>query len=192
MVSYLTAEHMLNRGRVSKGDRVLVTGASGGVGSALVQLAKRRGAEVVALVGKGKEGQVQAIGADVAINRGAALGAVLQDAGLDSVDVILDIVAGPQVSALLDVLCAGGRFVVAGAIAGAVTEIDWRKVYLKHFDILGSTMGTMKEAEDLVGYITASEIKPLLSKTYALSEIVQAQEEFLEKRFFGKLVIISC
>lgn len=190
MVSYLTAEHMLNRGRVSKGDRVLVTGASGGVGSALVQLAKRRGAEVIAVVGKGKEEQIQTIGADLVINRGVALGAALRNAGLDTVDVVTDIVAGPQVFELLDTLCAGGRFVIAGAIAGPITKIDWRKVYLKHLDIFGSTMGTMKEAEDLVGYIVRSEIKPLLSKTYALSEIVLAQQEFMEKKFFGKLVLV--
>lgn len=190
MVSYMTAEHMLNRGRVSKGDRVLVTGASGGVGSALVQLAKRRDALVIAVVGTGKEHQVKSIGADLAINRGVAIRPALQAAGLDAVDVIADIVAGPQVSELLDVLPPGGRFVIAGAIAGPVTEIDWRKVYLKHLDILGSTMGTMKEAEGLVAYISSSQIKPLLSRTFPLSEIIQAQRDFLEKKFFGKLALI--
>ena len=190
MVSCLTAEHMLNRGRVSRSDRVLVTGASGGVGSALVQLAKRRGAQVIAVVGKGKEHQVQSIGADLVIKRGAEISAGLQDLGLESVDVVVDIVAGPQATALLDVLCPGGRFVIAGAIAGPLTEIDWRKVYLKHLEILGSTMGTTKEAEDLVRYIASTEIKPVLAKIYPLSEIVKAQKSFLEKQFFGKLALV--
>lgn len=190
MVSALTAEHMVNRARVSKGDRVLVTGASGGVGSALVQLVKRRGAQVIAVVGSEKEQQVQSLGADFVIHRGAEMSAGLQDVGLDTVDVVVDVVAGPQAPALLDVLGPGGRFVIAGAIAGPLTEIDWRKVYLKHLDILGSTMGTMKEAEDLVRYIRSAEIRPVLTKTYPLREIVEAQKAFLEKQFFGKLVLV--
>ena len=190
MVSYLTAEHMLNRGRVCKEDCILVTGASGGVGSALIQLAKRRGARVIAVVGRGKDHQVRSIGADVVCIRGTPLLTCLQHSGLQTVDVVADVVAGPQTDELLDVLGSGGRFVTAGAIAGPVTEFDWRKVYLKHLDILGSTMGTRKEAEDLVRYITASEIQPLLSKTYPISEIVQAQISFLEKRFFGKIVLV--
>ncbi|WP_447971089.1 alcohol dehydrogenase family protein [Nitrospira sp. M1] len=190
MVSYLTAEHMLNRGRVSKNDRVLVTGASGGVGSALVQLAKRRGAQVIAVVGKGKDLQVRSIGADVICIRGANLHTCLRNSEIGTVDVVVDIVAGSQTAELLDVLSPGGRFVTAGAIAGSVTEFDWRKVYLKHLDILGSTMGTRQEAEDLIRYITASEIQPLLSETYPISEMVQAQTSFLEKQFFGNIVLI--
>ena len=190
MVSYLTAEHMLNRGRVSKGDRVLVTGASGGVGSALVQLAKRREAQVIAVVGQGKDNQVLSIGADFACIRGREINSTLRAFGLESVDVVVDIVGGAQVAELLDVLGQAGRFVIAGAIAGYLTEVDWRKVYLKHLDILGSTMGTMEEAEALVRYISLSEIKPLLSETYPLTEIVQAQKCFLEKQFFGKIVMV--
>lgn len=190
MVSYLTAEHMLNRARVSKGDRVLITGASGGVGSALVQLSKRRGAQVVAIVGKGKEDPVRRIGADGVIQRGAAIASGLEALGLTEVDVAADIVAGPQARELLDALASGGRLVVAGAIAGPLTEIDWRKVYLKHLDLFGSTMGTVQEAEDLVGYIVKKEIQPVLANTYPLQDIVHAQETFLQKHFFGKLVLV--
>jgi D-arabinose 1-dehydrogenase-like Zn-dependent alcohol dehydrogenase len=75
------------------------------------------------------------------------------------------VVGGPQVSEVLDALRSGGRFVTAGAIAGAVTEIDWRKIYLKHLDVLGSTLGTVQEARDLVGYIESKEIKPLLAQS---------------------------
>lgn len=190
MVSYLTAEHMLNRARIRQGDRVLITGASGGVGSALVQLAKRQSAQVVAVVGKGKEAQVLAIGADGVLQRGENLQAGLNCLGLDTVNVVADIVAGPQSSELLDVLSIEGRFVIAGAIAGAITEIDWRKIYLKHLDVLGSTMGTAAEANDLVRYIANGEIKPLLAQTFRLDQIVEAQQTFLQKQFFGKLAIV--
>jgi NADPH:quinone reductase-like Zn-dependent oxidoreductase len=190
MVSYLTAEHMLNRARVRQGDRVLITGSSGGVGSALVQLAKRRNAQVIAIVGKGKENPVMAIGADAILHRGEIIQTELQRLGLETVDVVADVVAGLQSSELLDVLSIGGRFVIAGAIAGAITEIDWRKIYLKHLDVLGSTMGTATEANDLVRYIADGEIKPLLAQTFQLDQIVEAQQTFLQKQFFGKLAIV--
>ncbi len=190
MISYLTAEHMLNRGRVSRDDWVLVTGSSGGVGSALIQLSKRRGAHVIAVVGQGKEQQVMSIGADSVIQRGANIRAGLSALGRETVDVAADVVGGSQAAELIDVLRPGGRFVIAGAIAGHTTEIDWRKVYLKHLDILGLTMGMMQEARDLIRYITSAEIRPLLARTYPLSAIVEAQKFFLEKRFFGKLALI--
>lgn len=191
MVSYLTAEHMLNRGGVQRGQTVLVTGASGGVGSALLQLAKRRGAKIIAVVSHGKEAQAQEIGADFIIQRGSRIQDGLDRIGEPHVDVAMDVVGGPQVNELLDVLRPGGKFVIAGAIGGPVTKIDWRMVYLKYIDILGSTLGTMEESTDLVGYIERGEIKPLLYKAYPLQDIVQAQTDFINKKFFGKLVVVA-
>ena len=185
MVSYLTAEHMLNRSAVKAGDHILITGASGGVGSALLQLAKRRDALVSCVIGKGKENFALSLGADTVYTRGE-----IADLNDESVDVIADVVGGQQASALLDSLVFGGRFVIAGAISGPEAKIDWRKVYLKHLTLLGSTMGTPQEARDLTIYIEAEEIKPLLHATYALKELVKAQQAFMEKRFLGKLAII--
>ena len=185
MVSYLTAEHMLNRADVKAGDHILITGASGGVGSALLQLAKRRDARVSCVIGRGKEDFALSLGADTVYTRGEI--ADLKD---ESVDVIADVVGSDQASSLLDSLEFGGRFVIAGAIAGAVAKIDWRKVYLKHLTILGSTMGTPQEARDLATYIEAEEIRPVLHATYVLKELVKAQQAFLEKRFLGKLAIM--
>lgn len=190
MVSYLTAEHMLNRGGVSQGQTVLVTGASGGVGSALLQLAKRRGANIIAVVSHGKESQAQAIGADFTIERGSRIRDGLGRIGISQVDAVIDVVAGTQVNELLDILRPEGKFVIAGAIGGPVTKIDWRTVYLKYIDILGSTLGTMDESRDLVRYIEGGEIRPLLHKAYPLKDIVQAQTDFINKKFFGKLVVV--
>ena len=190
MVSYLTAEHMLNRGGVARGQTVLVTGASGGVGSALLQLAKRRGTKIIAVVSRGKEAQAQEIGANFIIQRGSRIRDGLNRIGVPHVDVVIDVVAGAQVNELLDILRPGGKFVIAGAIGGPVTKIDWRMVYLKYIDILGSTLGTMEEAKDLVRYIEGKEIRPLLYKAYPLKNIVQAQTDFLSKKFFGKLVVV--
>lgn len=93
--SWSTAEGMLERASVSAGDRVLITGASGGVGSAAVQLAKRRGAEVIALCSASKAAEVEALGADRVVSRGSSL---LEQLGTESVQVVVDLVAGPPVA----------------------------------------------------------------------------------------------
>jgi NADPH:quinone reductase-like Zn-dependent oxidoreductase len=191
MCSYLTGEHMLNRARLKTGETVLVTGASGGVGSGLVQLAKIRGAHVIALVGKGKEDKLGKLGVDAVITRGEMdiYSAVMKISGKPVVDVVTDVVAGPLIPDLLEVLRPGGRYVTAGAIAGPIVEVDWRTIYLKQLDLFGSTLGTQQEAKDLVEYITTGQLMPLLAGTYPLNQLVQAQKDFKKKQFFGKLVI---
>ena len=190
--AYVTGERMLNRARVTAGETVFVTGASGGVGSGLVQLAQVRGARVVALAGPGKEQQVREIGAEVVITRGAGnLGEAGRDAlGDRPIDVVADLVAGPMFPDLLNLLRPEGRYVTAGAIAGPQVKLDLRTLYLKHLEMIGSTMGTRKEFADLMGYIVAGRIKPLLARAYPLSEIRRAQQDFMDKAFFGKLVLV--
>jgi NADPH:quinone reductase-like Zn-dependent oxidoreductase len=191
MCAYLTAEHMLNRARLKKAETIIVTGASGGVGSALIQLAKIRGANVVAITGRGKERSLQELEVDAIVTRGEPdfHSALRDQLGKTSIDVVADVVAGPLVSDLLEILGHRGRYVTAGAIANPNVTIDWRKIYLKQLDVLGSTLGTQKEAEDLIGYITLDRVKPLLARTYPLVQIVQAQKDFKKKQFLGKLVI---
>jgi NADPH:quinone reductase-like Zn-dependent oxidoreductase len=190
--SYVTGERMLNRARVVAGETVFVTGASGGVGSALVQLAALRGARVVALTSAGKEAQARDIGAEVVITRGQGdlVEAVNDALGDRPVDVVADLVAGDMFPDLLNLLRPEGRYVTAGAIAGPMVELDLRTLYLSHLEIIGSTMGTRKEFVDLMGYITQGRIKPLLAQTYPLEDIHRAQQDFLDKKFFGKLVLI--
>ena len=184
--AWSTAENMLHRGKVGA-EIVLITGASGGVGSSAVQLAKLRGATVIALAGKSKAGDVLAIGADRVIDRDADLVKAL---GANSVDVVLDLVGGPGWPKLLDVLKKGGRYVISGAIAGPVAQIDLRTLYLKDLTLLGATFQEEEVFENLVSYIEADRIRPVVAKTYPLQDIVQAQKDFLEKGHVGKLVLI--
>ena len=184
--AYSTAEGMLHRAQVGA-ERVLVTGASGGVGSAAVQLAKRRGAYVIALASARKQDEVAALGADEVIDRNADLVAAL---GRDSVDVVVDLVAGDGWPALLDVLKRGGRYATAGAIAGPLVELDVRTLYLKDLTLIGCTFQDDIVFENLVGYIERNEIRPVVAKTYALADIAEAQQAFLDKQFTGKLVLI--
>jgi NADPH:quinone reductase-like Zn-dependent oxidoreductase len=183
---------MLNRARVSAGESVLVTGASGGVGSGLVQLARLRGARVIALVGSGKEDQARALGTESVIARdtGNLPAAVARVTGGRPIDVVADVVGGDVFADLLNVLRPMGRYVTAGAIAGPVVRLDLRTLYLKQLELVGSTMGTHEEFASLVEHIASGRIKSLLARTYPLSDIRQAQRDFMNKNFFGKLVLI--
>ena len=184
--AYSTAENMLHRASVGA-ERVLVTGASGGVGSAAVQLAKRRGAHVVAVAGTAKADAVRATGADEVLDRNADLAAAI---GRDSIDAVIDLVAGPSWPRLLDVLRRGGRYAAAGAIAGPLVELDVRTLYLKDLTLFGCTFQEDAVFANLVSYIERGEIRPLVAGTFPLSEIGRAQEAFLAKRFTGKLVLV--
>ena len=189
--AYITAENMLTRARVSKGETLLITGASGGVGSALVQLAKRRGAVVLALAGASKVEQVKAVGADAVFPRDIddLSAAIAEVTGAPSIDVVADVVAGPIFETLLEALHRGGRYVTAGAIAGPIVKLDVRTLYLKDLELIGATVPTPEIFPTLLRYIEAQEIKPLLAKSYPLAEIRLAQQDFLDKKFVGKLVL---
>ena len=185
--AYSTAEGMLHRTDVQAGERVLVTGASGGVGSAAIQLAKRRGAEVIAVAAQSKADEVRDLGADGVIPRGEN---IVSHLGRDTVHVIIDLVAGPQWPELPDVLRRGGRYAVAGAIAGPMVELDIRTLYLKDLTFFGCTFQEDVVFENLVSYIERGEIRPVVAKTYPLAEIARAQEDFQSKKFTGKLVLV--
>lgn len=185
--AYSTPEGMVHRAGVGPEDAVLITGASGGVGSAAVQLAKRRGAKVIAVAGAAKAAQVLALGAAQVVPRGESLVAAL---GRDSVDVVIDVTAGPGFPELPEVLRRGGRYAVAGAITGPIVELDIRNLYLKDLSFFGCTFYDDVVFENLVSYIERDEIRPNIGKTYPLEQIVAAQQEFLSKSIGGKIVLI--
>ena len=184
--AYGTSENMLHRAGVSAGETVLVAGASGGVGSATVQLAKRRGARVIGICGAAKSERVREIGADRVVARGAD---IVEALGAESVDVVVDNVGGASFPQMLEVLRRGGRYVSSGAIAGPVVELDLRTMYLKDITLIGCTAWDEPVFGNLIDYIERGEIRPLVAKTFPLSEIAAAQAEFLKKEFVGKFVL---
>ncbi len=185
--AYSAAENMLSRVVLRAGETVLITGASGGVGSAAVQLAKRRGSRVVAVGGAAKLAELIALGADVCIARGDDLTATC---GRDTIDVVIDVVGGPQWPQLLDVLRRGGRYAVVGAIGGPIVQLDLRTLYLKDISLHGCTVLDPHVFADLVGYIERGEIKPVVSAVFPMSRIVDAQTLFLTKQLLGKIVLV--
>jgi len=184
--AYSTAENLLTRAGVKAGERVLITGASGGVGSAAVQLAHLRGAQVIAQADSSKHAVLNTIGAKHTLARDAD---ALQALGKDSVAVVIDLVGGPAWPSLLEVLQRGGRYATAGAIAGPLVTLDLRTLYLKDLQLLGCTWQEDAVFEQLLGYVERGQLTPLLARTYDLRDMAQAQAEFVAKRFVGKIAI---
>ncbi|MCV6584482.1 MAG: alcohol dehydrogenase family protein [Marinibacterium sp.] len=186
--SYTTAEGMLVRADVGADDTVLVPGASGGVGGALVQLARRRGARVIAMASPAKHDAVAALGPDRILPRAPEdLRAALGD---DAVTVVADVVGGPDWPRLIDVLERGGRYTCSGAIAGPVVPLDLRTLYLRDLTFTGSTVIARHVLRDVVGYIERGEITPVLAATYPLCDLHAAQSAFIDKRHTGNIVVI--
>jgi NADPH:quinone reductase-like Zn-dependent oxidoreductase len=185
--AYSTAENLLERAAVQPGMRVLVTGASGGVGSAAVQLAKRRGAQVWAQAALEKHAAMQVLGADRLLTRDADL---REQLGPEQVDVVVDLVGGAQWPQLLTLLRRGGCYACSGAIAGPMVTLDLRTLYLHDLRLLGCTFQEDFIFEQLLGYIERGEIRPVLAKTYALRDIAQAQADFVAKTMVGKIVLL--
>ena len=184
--AYGTAENILTRINLQAGERVLITGASGGVGSAAVQLAKRRGAEVTAIAADAKAEIVRSLGASRVVPRDANLEALF---GQEYFDAAVDIVGGSQFGPILNVLKRGGRYGVSGAISGPIVDLDLRTLYLKDLRLIGCTVLEPDVFANLVSYIERGEVRPLVAATYDLSDIVKAQEAFLTKQHVGKIVL---
>ena len=183
--AWVTAERMLARAHV--------TGASGGVGTGLIQLARARGAIPIAVASARWADALLDLGAQAVIAResddlGAAVRSTL---GTRPVDVVADVVAGPMFQTLLNVLRPEGRYVTAGAIAGPLVQLDLRTVYLKHLDLIGSTQGSREDFARVRDLVIGERIRPVLARTYPLEDIARAQADFVAKDFIGKLVITT-
>lgn len=184
--SYSTAENMLTRSGVTSGDRVLVTGASGGVGSAAVQLAGARGADVIAVTSPSKSETLLGLGAAQTLARNDS---VVSTLGRDRINVVIDLVAGQQWPELLDVLRPGGRYAVAGAIGGPYVDLDVRTLYLKDLSLFGCTVLEPQVFTNLINHIERRNIGPVVAETYPLERIAEAQAAFLSKKHTGKIVL---
>ena len=184
--AYSTAEGLLHRAKLEQ-ETILITGASGGVGSAAIQLAKLRDATVIAQCAVEKKEEVIQIGADKIVFRNSDL---LKEIGRDAVDIVIDLVGGPKWTQLLDILKPGGRYATSGAIAGPIVKLDLRTLYLKDLTLYGCTFQSKEVFRNIIKYIEENKIKPLVAKSYPLKEIKKAQLDFLSKKFTGKLVLV--
>lgn len=179
--AYSTAENMLQRIGL-KNEPVLITGASGGVGSAAVQLAVRRGAQVTAMTSADKAQDILSLGAANTIGRDEPFPE-------EAFDAVVDLVAGSRWPDMISALRRGGRYITAGAIAGPIVELDVRTLYLRDLTLFGSTYQPDNILADVIGYIERGELHPLIAQEFELRDLRKAQEAFLEKGHIGKIAI---
>jgi NADPH:quinone reductase-like Zn-dependent oxidoreductase len=190
--SYDTAEEMLARADLGDGETVLITGAAGGVGTALIQLAHVRGARVVAVASESKRERLKALGADLFVARdtGNLEQSVEALVGEQTIDVVADVVGGELFGSLLKVLRRGGRYTTSGAIGGPTTEMDLRDLIYKDLEMYGITNPTADTFARLVALIEGGRLKPMLEASYELAELAAAQTQMLKRAHVGKFVVV--
>ncbi|GAA1855316.1 zinc-binding dehydrogenase [Microbacterium koreense] len=186
-IAYGTAFGMIERAGLRAGETALISGASGGVGLAAVQLAHARGARVVAVSSAGKTDAVRSAGADVVIDRTASGG--IAERVPDGVDVGLDVVAGSFLEDGLALLRDGGRWAVAGALSGYQITLDVRDLYLRNIRLIGSTMNTPAHFAALMDLARSGEVRPVIAATYPLRDAAAAQIALEQRAHVGKIVL---
>jgi NADPH:quinone reductase-like Zn-dependent oxidoreductase len=189
-----TAWRMLvTRADVSPGERVLVMGASGGVGHAAVQIAADAGAEVVAAAGSERKlDYARELGADHAVDYESenVADAVRELTGKRGVDVVVDHVGGDTWSDSLRALARGGRLVTCGATAGPRPQTDIPRIFGNQLTILGSTMATPGEVDDALAKVWDGTFEVRVRETLPMSESARAHELLENREGFGKVVVV--
>lgn len=187
--AYGTALGMIERGRLHEGETVLVSGASGGVGLALVQIARARGAKVLAISSGSKIDAVREAGAHEVVDRARDIAGQVRAAAPEGIDVALDVVAGQLVSEGLPLLREGGRWVVAGALGGYGVTLDVRRLYLHNAQLIGSAMHTPEHFRLLMDLARRAAIRPVIAAAFPLDQAARAQEELARRGHVGKIVM---
>jgi NADPH:quinone reductase-like Zn-dependent oxidoreductase len=147
-----------------------------------------RGADVTAVASPDNHQALRDVGAHRLVARDASL---LEELGDSTIDVVIDVVGGDSFADVLKILTPRGRYATAGAVAGPDVALDLRALYLKDLTLFGCTFHPRSVFADLVGYIEAGAITPIVADEYDLGDIQAAQERFMSKDFFGKIAIVS-
>ncbi|MEV6308397.1 zinc-binding dehydrogenase [Streptomyces sp. NPDC051840] len=187
--AYGTALGMIERGGLREGETVLVSGASGGVGLACVQIARARGAKVVAISSGPKIEAVREAGAHEVVDRAGDVTGQIRAAAPEGIDVALDVVAGELVGDGLPLLREGGRWVIAGALGGYGVAFDVRRLYLHNAQVIGSAMHTPAHFGLLMDLARRAEVQPVIAAAFPLDRAARAQEELARRGHVGKIVM---
>jgi NADPH:quinone reductase-like Zn-dependent oxidoreductase len=191
----LTAWRMLvHRARLRAGESVLVVGAGGGVNSMAIQIAKLAGATVYALTStEEKMERARQLGADVVLNCRADpewSKVLYKMTGRRGVDVVVDNVGRATLVQSMRAVARGGRIVIVGNTSGPQAEIDVRFIFTKQISIIGSTMGSHQDFQDVMGLVWAGKLKPVVDRVMPLAEGRAAFAALERGEQFGKVVLV--
>jgi NADPH:quinone reductase-like Zn-dependent oxidoreductase len=174
------------------GETMLIIGVGGGVASATLQVAKKIGARVIVTSGSDEKlARAKDLGADHAVNHRKndfvnVVNSLTENYG---VDVVLDCVGGEVWQKSLASLTRGGRLVTCGATAGGQPNDDIFAIFSKQLKIYGSTLGSREEFLQLISFLNASKIKPIIDCVFPLKDGAAAQRYLEEAKQFGKVVL---
>jgi NADPH:quinone reductase-like Zn-dependent oxidoreductase len=192
-IATLTAwRALVTRARLQAGESVLVTGASGGVATAAIQIARYLGARVYAVTSADSVERVRGLGADVVYDRDSTdfSRALWHDTDRRGVDVVLDSVGAAFFESSVRSLARGGRMVVYGATTGHAATLDLRVVFWKQIEILGSTMATPSEFRAAMDLVVEGRIQPVVDSVLPLERVREAHERLEAGQVFGKIVLV--
>ncbi len=192
-LTFLTAWHMLvGRANLQKGETVFVWGASGGLGSSAIQVAKYLGTKVIAAAKSEEDAeQIREIGADeiVIYTKGNVESAIKNLTNGLGVDVVFESVGEKTWAMTIAMLRPFGRVVIAGTTSGDMGTQDLSDIYVRQLSIFGARMGTKEEFEKVLEIVAAGKLKPVIDKTFPLKDAAEAQGRMAEGKHFGKIVL---
>jgi NADPH:quinone reductase-like Zn-dependent oxidoreductase len=192
LVGVTAWQMLITRGQLLPGEDVLIIGASGGVNTAALQIAKLAGARVIVVsADTAKLSQAEALGADVLIDRSQEdwSKAVYKLTAKRGVDVVVDNVGQATWMGSIRALRPGGRMLVVGSTSGPKFELDIRYIFAKQINILGSTMGNRDDYARVMNLLFDGKLKAVIGAEFPLVEARQAQEMLAAGEVFGKIVL---
>ena len=191
---FLTAWHMLvGRAQIKAGEDVLIIGASSGVGSAAIQIARMLGARVIATAGSAaKLERARSLGAHEVIDHSSddIAAGVRALTGKKGVEVVFEHVGGPVFERAVTALARGGRLVTCGATAGSTVSLDLNLLFGRHLALLGSWMGRRAELIEVLKFVRDGRLKPVVDSVLPLAEARRAHERIEARQHFGKVVLV--
>lgn len=192
-LSTLTAwRGLMTRGRLRRGETVLITGASGGVATAAIQIARHAGARVHAVTTTEHVDRVHALGADVVYDRTRVdySREIWRDTNKRGIDLIFDSVGEKTWSQNVRAAARLGRIVVYGGTTGPRLETDARQAFWKQIEIIGTTMSNRTEFRQAMDLVFSGAIEPVIDVVWALERAREAHERLEVGRQFGKIVLV--
>lgn len=184
---------LITRAGLRAGETLLVTGGSGGVSTAAIQIGKLAGARIFAVTsGPDNLRRVRDLGADVAIDRLEEdfSRRAWTETGKRGVDVAIDGVGEAMWEGLVRALAPGGRLVSYGATTGPAGRLDIRRLFWKQVSVLGSTMAGRAEFEEVMRLVFEGRLQPVVDGVLPLDRIREAHERLEAGEVFGKLVLV--